>query len=214
MKRIFPILFVVAAALVGCGKDDAYDFGQFYNDMVTFTGSDNGTARFENIGRGGEKSVLYAKIDTKSLQQGRRVLLNYVVAENLGKDSYNVDVHGIVGAVTDTVRSGSDVDVKQRRMEQIKLRSIWRTGDYINIHCEVEYTEKARTLCVLATKSSMSTNVADCYLVHDTKGAQKFFWRTCYFSVYVGDTFGRCDEINLHINDAINPDKKVYNFKK
>jgi hypothetical protein len=98
----------------------------------------------------------------------------------------------------------------------VKLRSLWRTGEFINLHCMVEYTGKTRTFMLVADETTLADDTVHCYLVHDLRGEQATFWRDCYASFNVGalwhkDTF-KC--LRFHLTDVAFPDTEYYDFIK
>ena len=98
----------------------------------------------------------------------------------------------------------------------MKLRSLWRTGEFINLHCQVEYTSKARTFMLVADESTLANDTVDCYLVHDLRGETGTFWRDCYASFNVGalwkKDYFKC--LRVYINDVTYPGIGYYDFKK
>ena len=212
MKKVIYILLAVFATLAACSKNDAPDYGQFRNDMVTYTGSENGAASFCHINSAHETSTLVASNGDMKLEAGKRLLLNYVVQKELSGNKYQVEMRGYTSVVTDTLRATSAQKIDEQKMEHIKLRSIWRTGNFLNLHCEVEYTEKTRMLTFLIDEEKATNEVVDCYLVHDTREAQTYFWRTLYTSVLLDPILATAKTLRVHVNDEINPDKKYYEF--
>ena len=132
-----------------------------------------------------------------------------------GADSRNISVYGCSGIISDSLRQSAAVPDSLPR-HQVKLRSMWRTGEYINLHCQVEYTSKSRTFMLVADANTLSDDTVHCYLVHDLRGERGTFWRDCYASFNVGalwrkDTF-RC--LRVHLVDVTFPDTEYYDFLK
>ena len=151
----------------------------------------------------------------KDVKTNQRVLLRYEFADKSTGAERDVNVYGCNGIFSDSLRQ-TQASPDSLPCQEIKLRSLWRTGEFINLHCQVEYTGKARTLMLVADANTLASDTVDCYLVHDLRGERATFWRDCYASFNVGalwrkDTF-RC--LRIHLNDVTFPETEYYDFTK
>ena len=101
-------------------------------------------------------------------------------------------------------------------MHEVKLRSLWRTGEYINLHCQVEYINTARTFMLVADGQTLGNDTVHCYMVHDLRGERGTFWRDCYASFNVGALWKKptFKVMRIHLNDKTYPDTEYYDFIK
>ena len=222
MKKLrhLPIVLLMALlALVSCDKQGDIDrsYTDFRYDIVTFLGYNTRGAVFEYLGRDDSSSVkLQSTVDLgNEVKTMQRVLLRYDYLSAGNGDSRDIAVYGCNAIFSDSLRqSMASPDSLPRH--QVKLRSLWRTGEFINLHCQVEYTGAKRSFLLVADGNTLERDTVDCYLLHDLRGAQPSFWRDCYASFNVGalwrkDSF-RC--LRVHLNDVTFPDTEYYDFIK
>ena len=217
--RYLPILLMaVLSALASCDKQEDIDrsYTDYRYDIVTYLGVNGTGAVFEYLGHGDSASVkLQSRVTVKDVKTNQRVLLRYEFADKATGAERDVNVYGCNGIFSDSLRQ-TQASPDSLPCQEIKLRSLWRTGEFINLHCQVEYTGKARTLMLVADANTLASDTVDCYLVHDLRGERATFWRDCYASFNVGalwrkDTF-RC--LRIHLNDVTFPETEYYDFTK
>lgn len=221
MKRLhhLPILLLAALlAFVSCDKQEDIDraYTDYRYDIVTYLGQNDRGAVFEYLGRGDSASVkLQSNVTVSDVKTHQRVLLRYDFADNRASDSRDIKVYGCSAIISDSLRQ-TQASPDSLPRQAVKLRSLWRTGEFINLHCQVEFTGKSRTFMLVADASTLTSDTVHCYLVHDLRGEPASFWRDCYASFNVGalwrkDTF-RC--LRVHLNDVTFPDTEYYDFTK
>ena len=222
MKRLshLPILLLLALlVLASCDKQDDIDraYTDYRYDIVTYLGVNDRGAVFEYLGHGDSAALkLQSRVTVKDVKVHQRVLLRYDFADKAtAGSSRDIDVYGCNGIISDSLRQTEATPDSLPRHE-VKLRSLWRTGEFINLHCMVEYTAKSRTFMLVADASTLTSDTVDCYLVHDLRGERGTFWRDCYASFNVGalwrkESF-RC--LRVHLNDVTFPDTEYYDFIK
>lgn len=217
--RYLPILlFTAFMALVSCDKQEDIDpaYTDYRYDIVTYLGENGTGAVFEYLGHGDSSAVtLQSRVSVSDVKTRQRVLLRYDFADKATGAERNINVYGCNGIFSDSLRQTSASPDSLPR-QQVKLRSLWRTGEFINLHCQVEYTGKARTLMLVADGKTLTNDTVDCYLVHDLRGERATFWRDCYASFNVGalwhkDSF-HC--LRVHLNDVTFPEREYYDFTK
>lgn len=218
--RHLPILLLAAVmALVSCDKQEDIDraYTDYRQDIVTYLGMNTQGALFEYLGHGDSASVqLQSHVDIgQDVKTHQRVLLRYDFSDSKGGTSRDITVYGCNAIISDSLRRTSASPDSLPR-QQVKLRSIWRTGEFINLHCQVEYTTKARTFMLVADDTTLDKDTVDCYLTHDLRGERGTFWRDCYASFNVGALWKRpsikC--LRVHLNDVTFPDIDFYDFIK
>ena len=215
------LAWVLAMIAVSCQDDhDGADvYTDFRYDLVTYTGQEAEGATFEYLGQNDSTVVtLHSNLDKQDdLKVGRRLLLNYKVLERLSPSNWRVQVNNYsTGVASDSLRYNTH-PLEDYAMHPIRLKSLWRTGNYINLRCELEYTGKARQLYLMIDKETHHADTVHCYLVHDLLGAPAtYFWRSCYASFYVGQVWRleSCKTLRVHVNDETYPDRTYYDFSK
>lgn len=221
MKLHHLAISLIAAllALSSCDKDEDIDraYTDYRYDIVTFLGQNATGAVFEYLGHGDSASVrLQSRVAlSEEVKTNQRVLLRYDFADNTASDHRNVNVYSCNGIVSDSLRqTGASPD--SLPMHEVKLRSLWRTGEFINLHCQVEYINTARTFMLVADGQTLSNDTVNCYLVHDLRGERGTFWRDCYASFNVGALWKKptFKVMRIYLNDKTYPNTEYYDFNK
>ena len=222
MKSRFPhISFILMAAallaLGSCGNDEAVNSAleDFRLDIVTYKAYSESSALFQYVDRDGSVTELVANgIAEPEIKRDHRVLMRYKVT-NEKHDRAQIAVYGITGIISDSLRVNSS-PIAQYDMHRIRLRSIWQTGEFINVRCQVEYTGKARSFYLLMDADTAGDEVVDCYLVHNLLDKEPLHWRDCYASFNVAALIKRmsCKAIRVHLTDVVRPDVEEYIFYK
>lgn len=193
-------------------------------DIVTYTGLDDDKhATFRLDGRDDDPAVmLYTKADAPSkVKVNERLLLTYAVNHRAPDGSYyNIDAIGFTRIINDSIRVNAK-PLNTYSMRPIKLNSTWRTGEFINLYGQVEYTEKNRFLYMMIDKETKYNDTVQAYLVHDlldTPADSIFYWRDVYMSINIGalkSPSAPCRVLRLNINDTNNPSvtHRDYNIK-
>ena len=219
LLRHLPIVLIAALmVLTACDKQEDIDraYTDYRYDIVTYLGQNATGAQFEYLGHGDSASImLQSRVGVSDVKTNQRVLLRYDFADNKTGNNRDIDVFSCSRIISDSLRIAASSPTELPK-DPVKLRSLWRTGNYINLHCQVEYTNKERTFSLQVDMNTINNDTVDCYLVHDLKGQQGTFWRDCYASFNVGalwkrDTF-HC--LRVHINDVTYPDTEYYDFIK
>jgi len=207
--------------LGGCSDEDPISpaYTDYRLDIVTYQGQNDRGAVFERVGRNDSGSVvLQSTVDISAdAHAGQRVLLRYGGVDMTSGGTGNIDVYACNAIVSDTLRrTAGGTPIGDYPMHEVRLRSLWRTGQYINLHCQVEYTGAARTLMLVADSATVASDTVHCYVVHDLRGQEGTYWRDCYASFYVGGVWQRssCRVVRVHVKDLTYSDVSYYDFEK
>ena len=217
--RYLPILLMaVLSALASCDKQEDIDrsYTDYRYDIVTYLGENGTGAVFEYLGHGDSATVkLQSRVSVSDVKTHQRVLLRYDFTDKATGAERDINVYGCNSIFSDSLRQ-TQASPDSLPRHEVKLRSLWRTGEFINLHCMVEYTAKARTFMLVADGNTLKDDTVHCYLVHDLRGERATFWRDCYASFNVGalwrkDSF-HC--LRIHLNDLTFPETEYYDFIK
>ena len=222
-SRLLALLLAVAA-LSACQDrgDDDTRIVEWRYDFVTYMGYSGSTATFEYLGRGDSAAIVLraSGLDKPGhLATGQRVLLYYTVTGTPSPGVRDVQARYYTSGnvAIDSLRVNTK-PVEQYAMHPIKLRSLWRTGGYINLRGQVEYTGHPRQLYLMADGTTLDSDTVDVYLVHDLMQGQDStrFWRNCYGSFYVGEAWYKpsCRVMRVHVRDVVRPQVTCYDFAK
>lgn len=219
LPRFALLMSVFLLMLVACSDEDVdRRYTDYRLDVVTYLAHDGG-ARFELLRRDDSTSLLLQSNVTlgQSFKVGNRVLLRYDWADNATGNIRRINAYGISAIVSDSLRyTVKPLSEYLSQMEPVKLLSIWRTGDYLNLHCQAEYTGKARHFYLLLDSATARQDTVHCYLINNTHGDVTYHWREAYASFYVGSIWNRpsCRTMRIHINDAAFPARATHDFDK
>ena len=222
-SRLLALLLAVAALSACHGSDDDDTrIVEWRYDFVTYMGYSGSTATFEYLGRGDSAAIVLraSGLDKPGyLATGQRVLLYYTVTGTPSPGVRDVQARYYTSGnvASDSLRVNTK-PVEQYAMHPIKLRSLWRTGGYINLRGQVEYTGHPRQLYLMADGATLDGDTVDVYLVHDLMQGQDStrFWRNCYGSFYVGVAWYKpsCRVMRVHVRDVVRPQATCYDFAK
>jgi len=221
MKRVLylPLLWLTMATLLfSCDKEEdiARSYTDYRYDIVTYIGQNATGAVFEYLGHGDSASVmLQSRVSVSDVKSNERVLLRYDYADTQSGSSRLIDVYGCSGIISDSLRMIME-SPDNLPQHVVKMRSLWRTGEFINLHCQVEYTGKSRSFMLVADGNTLEDDTVHCYLTHSLRGEQGTFWRDCYASFNVGALWKRptfhC--MRIHVKDLTYPHIEYYDFTK
>lgn len=228
MRAMRIVAAVMVAAIVGVACDRSHDglldeeFETQNVDIVTYTGvDDDNCAKFRLDGRDDEPAVmLFTSVKAPAnVKENSRLLLTYSIKHRGADGSYwDVDAIGYSRIISDSLRVNSN-PIDSYSMHPVKLSSTWRTGEFVNMHGQVEVTSRTRQLFMMVDKTTRGRDTVDAYLVHNLMGAPAdsiFYWRDFYFSVNVGvlrSTKDPCRVLRLHLNDANRGGMEIREFK-
>lgn len=220
MNRLKYILIGVFTVLsmMACEDEKEVYYGDFLYDMVTYSGEYDGYSVFTFQSYGDSPLItLYASnVSRPIMPVGQRLLLNYEVVQDMGNNTQVVQVNGLSKVNTDTVLVVKQDVIDTQKMEAVKLKSVWRTGNYLNVRMQLQYTEQPRLMC-LATSGELDENsMVNCYQIQDLNGAETYYWLETYFSYYIEPVWSVANSngIRYYANDLSYPDVKYYDFLK
>lgn len=220
MKGVKYILmcWLFMAVLSSCNDDEPYSYGDFSYDMVTYAGENGGNSvfTFQSYNDSPLITLTAANLSRPGLKVGQRLLLNYIVNEDLGGNSKNVEVKGFLKVNTDTVTILPQETIDTLKCNEVKIKSVWRTGNYLNVRCLLEYTEKPRRLFLASTGLPDESGMIQSYQIQDLMGAQTFYWFETYLSYYIEPVWesGAGTGLRYNVVDLTYPDVKYYDFLK
>ena len=223
LLHIALALTALMTAVTAC--DDSKDMDRAYTDyrydIVTYMGATDA---------GGEMYILDQRDDAQRLTLlsagtnapedsyiGRRVLLRYDFAD----DSHDTIRHIVVYASTAIISDSMRYTIKPvaqylQNNTPVKLRSVRRFGDYLNMRGQLEYTGKQRHFYLLVDSTTWKCDTVHCYLVHNVFNDTTYHWRDFYASFYVGALWKRNPKqvLRVHIDDVLRPDVTYRDFAK
>lgn len=218
-KFLHIVMFaLVVLSFLSCDKDEPFEYGYFRYDMVTYAGEKGKCSMFTF--QSYEDSPLVTltanNMSRPNMKVGQRLLLNYVVENDIDEASKTIEVKGISKVTTDTIVFVPQEVLDTLKRDEIKVMSVWRTGEYLNIRCQVEYTDKPRQLYLATNGAVDADGVLNTYQIQNLMGAKRFYWLETYLSYYIGPVW-RLENVNglrYNVTDLSYPEGRFFDFKK
>lgn len=218
MKKWWKYVMMSMAMLLAftsCGDDEDYfRYGDFMYDMVTYMGVEDGCAVFTYQAYNDSPLITLVanNYGESTLKKGQRLLLNYEVAEDFGNNHKVVQVKGVSRVNTDTIQVVKASRLETLKMDEMRIKSVWRTGNYLNVRCEVQYTDRPRYLYLATTGEMDADGVVNCYQIQDLKDGVPYYWLETYISYYIEPAMAvdGCKMLKYNVN---NETAKWYEFK-
>lgn len=215
MRRFKYILMclVTVVTFASCSDDEPYRYGDFMYEMVTYMGSEDGRAVFtyQSYNDSPLFTLTASNMEAANANVGQRMLLNYVVDENLNNYKQIVTVKGMSKVNTDTIVVAKAHSHDTLNMSPLKIESVWRSGNYLNVRCQIQYTEEPRKMYLFTTGEVDADGVMNCYQIQDLMGAQTYYWVETYFSYYIKPAVNSEDCKVLRYN--VNAETTMFDFK-
>lgn len=215
LYRFIPAM-LLASSLLSCSDDNDYNDRAMLSDIVTVASKDSETVtfRFRRYDDSPLITLTARGIDIKDEMIGKRALLRYYPLNGNAYTSGDIDIFALSSINCDTARI-ADIDTIAWDSTPIYLNSIWRSGEYINLHLKVLYSETPRIFSLIADSATIDSVVPQLYMSHNTFDAPDNFNFETYASFDISNIWNRpqCQGIDIHLNDT-NLTKDKYSFSK
>lgn len=164
---------LICAILTGCSiNDDTFDgvVEKTLWDIVTFDGNIDGYARFSfrqvndtpivNLTAQGE-------LHSDDLTDGQRLYIMYIPENGLPYTSGNITLRG-----ASFINNGPVVEEPMDKMpdwarDGVYVYSMWRSGQYINLHCRLTYDTEPRIFRLTVDPETIGEEYPDLYVHHE-----------------------------------------------
>ncbi|MEG2819938.1 MAG: NigD-like C-terminal domain-containing protein [Muribaculaceae bacterium] len=218
MAKIQNILICIAISclFIAC-KDEPSSDGDFLYNFVTYDGYADGANQFSFQAKDDSPLVTLRTSQNLTLKwnKGKRTLINYSIIDKKDGKIQEIRIKDITNVIFDSLRLANKENIGIGLNTPLQLKSIWRTGNFINIDCNLLYTDKARQFMLVMDESTWNSEVVDVYVLQNLFGAQTYAWRRAFASFFVGNIWylPTCKTIRVHLNDEKYP-AKYYDFSK
>lgn len=190
LRLIHKIALIgIVVTLIGCDLEGENTPGVYYTDFVTTHVNLDKTLYFEHVLRNDLGSVLLdPNPDIKAdLYEGQRVILQYYVNEEKPDNSKEVDVIEIYSVRHDTINDVHPDTLAAYPNDPLKINTISRTGNYINLDMSIEYFNKPHGLDLFSNPMQASSDTIDVILRHNRNDDVFGYWVAAYASFYIPD---------------------------
>ncbi|MFI3239085.1 MAG: NigD-like C-terminal domain-containing protein [Bacteroidales bacterium] len=215
MNQVKQILLIVIAAVGLIACDDSSYATDFQYNMVTFISNEGGMS-YEY--QGYEDSPVIQLYDSEVISlledSGERIMLQYT---ELGvvNGVQQISTIGYSSVINDVLRESDMETINKVDISPMVLNSIWRTGNYININCQLLYTGAVRQFQLVMDKATASDEIVECYLIDNTMSVTTYYYRKAFaaFNVEAIWTSATCQTLRIYIVEKDNG-QQYYDFTK
>lgn len=213
MTRLLKYILITAAVVLSaCSDEPERDYGDFLEAFVTYKG--NKTLTYQPQNDSPTITLIADRWNEESIKQGERAVIRYTVIEQTDSHSYNVKINAADKLYSDVLRQASVETIKSLNPQPIKITSLWRSGEYINLNSWVPHVAQGAKISLIADEKTIDNDVPELYLVYHFGSQNPDFERKCYASFKIANLWNRqsCKSIKIKILT----DKKIeeYVFEK
>lgn len=218
--RLTTILTVILAATMMSGCNDDNGGGStipdnLSTDFATFVSSGDQGSVF-TLQKDGDSPLVTltaaVKIDTEQIKPGSRVLIQYVPSG--GQEVYEsgaIQLYGILQITNGDIEAVAKSEIDSWRSDRMKLNSMTRTGDYINVWMEVTVSNAPQRFVIAADEATINDEYPQLYLVmtSDNEMGRSY---NLYGSFDISDIWDleTCQGVRIHYSDRNGDDSKTF----
>lgn len=215
IPSLLSLIILTAIAFCSCSDED-YNDRALLSEIVTATRNTPDGSEFQ-YRRYGDSPLITLTADGISVKEeyiGKRMLLRYYNESEIETSPRKIEIAALSPINNDTARI-ADIDTISWSATPIYLNSMWRSGEYINIHLRVMFSDSPRLFNLTADSATIDTDTPQLYMCHDTFDAPDNYLFETYASYDISNIWNRptCKGIDIHINDS-NLHTDTYSFKK
>lgn len=217
MRISAAILSIAIILLSSCQKEGSKNSVDSFLNMVTFQSQDKNSSTFTyQAYEDSPEITLNAKDFTGKFHKGQRTMLYYSIHNDLGNNIQDIKVHKPISTFFDSLRITKTENIQKVKSNPIQIKSIWRTGEFINLNCLLQYTGKNRQFYLVIDEATFDNEIVDSYLVDNLMGFEGSFYRQAYGSFFIGAVWRKDKNktLRVHVVDESFPDVKYYDFNK
>lgn len=198
--------------LSSCGNEPEINYGDFLEAFVTYNGGNVLTYQPQNDSP--EITLIADRWSDEAIKPGERAVIRYTVTEKIGSHSYNVKINNADKLYSDLLRQASVETINSLNPQPIKITSLWRSGEYINLNSWVPHVAQGAKISLIADEETIDRDMPELYLVYHYGSQIPDFERKCYASFKIKNLWNRhsCKSIKIKVLT----DKKIeeYVFEK
>lgn len=210
------IFIFIVTFFTGCSNDEQPPAIDFQFNMVTYNGMAGG-ANFSYQSYDDSPEIILRAPDIKNINMrvGQRTMMNYVVIKEETANIQDISIRGVANVLFDSLRVSSLENINQLPNNPMQLKSVWRTGNFINLNCLLQYTGQARQFMMIMDRETWHNEIVDVYVIDNVMNAETYFYRKAYGSFFVGNVWNlsTCRTLRVHLNVENYPEK-YYDFSK
>lgn len=213
-------LMLAAFSLVSCSEESPGGITDLIRtDMVTFEQETDAGTLF-SMQEYEDSPMMYLTAEGfhgKELNKGERTILRYYVKSKDTVSDVNISVQYQIPVIFDSLRVATKERIREYEINPVELKSIWRSGNFVNINTFVQYTDKQRFIALIVDEATLGRNIVEAYFVDDLLEHPGFYYRQAYLSFFTGNLWAKYPDsktLRIYINDSNYPNVKYYDITK
>lgn len=218
------IALVLSLAVYSCNEKDTFEDEFISYDIVVLSEiAKNGTTFVMYLPDNNNEIVYHdargAVIDTNLVAVGERMLLAYIpftepyVTGNITAKGYSPIINGEL-----TFNESASIASTPWDENGIYIYSIWRMGNFINVHGRATYSDAETSLSLVADKADIDseTDTPQLYLTYYMEEPKPNFERDFYASFDVSQVWGSawCNALTVNVANTNLTNKTQFTFTK
>ena len=170
MKRLSKLLALAILpllALTGCNNDDPTPTPTIFSVFATLDPTGDNSSVFSVQEKDDSPVITLTsdrKVDTEILPIGNRCIISYANASEKPFVSGAITLYGIQLVANGKVENATEAEIQQLTADPITVRSIGRTGSYINLQCSAPVSLEPKQFGLYVDKASLDTESAKVYV--------------------------------------------------
>lgn len=195
MKRVISSLLLMvmvftATTFTSCLENEDGGNGTiiYYSDIVSCHLDADGFVTFEQILNNDQGSITLdpeTPFTNKNISENQRVMLQYIAKGIVEDNHLSINIVELAAVRNDTITQATADILAEYPNEQVILKTLWRTGPFLNLEVQLEYFNKQHRLDLFTNPMQASSDTLDVVLRHDRQGDAPGYWTTAFASFYV-----------------------------
>lgn len=160
----------------------------YYTEFVTAHVAPDNSLYFEQVLRNDLGSyMLYPNPSVAGTEtsEGVRTILQYYVNEERPDKSKEIEVIDLYSVRHDTIIDAHPDTIAAYPNDPVRINTIFRTGNYINLDMAIEYFNKTHSLDLFSNPLQASSDTIDVILRHSRNDDVLGYWVSAYASFYI-----------------------------
>lgn len=189
-------------------------------DIVTYDGeTDNGLSfSFQQIDDSPLVSLTASGIrfkESDSISPGQRMVIYYHPLSGVAYKSGEIELVGASPITSGKLASGHIADFPEWNRDRVYVYSMWRTGQYMNLHCRLTYSTVPRTFALMVDSASINDSIPQLYVLHQLADPTDYHDREYYVSWDMDALWKRqsVKGVDIHVANSNMP-QKLFTFRK
>jgi hypothetical protein len=144
-------------------------------------------------------------IDSQYVKPGERMMIAYVPTSGVAYQSGPINLVSYRDIINGKCLEGTASEYSSWGTEEQQIYSLWRTGNYINVHAGAYVKSAPKRYILVADKETLNDALPQLYLLFETDNNQSGALSAIYASFDISDIWNRSNVkgLRVHVNNAM-----------